>query len=256
MDYLTDAIMATTLLLLTTPLVVLLGWCAFAKKGASLPRGDDAELATDTRSKQQLHVCRVVAHPPVVPKRMLCRGKSPGSWAARMLQLSEKLGDCSRMADIGGRRITGRMRFCMIAYRPHFFLMVEEGTYSSGGNQFTRTGRKFAFSYVPASVVQGDRYGPEETRFREGAMDTSVSLNGYNPFTVSPSRILDSWKLADEFVALRRLKLTDWTFHTFQDQFCKYNVAMLIPLNGATDCIGYSRYHMCSVTKAKSQSLS
>ena len=170
--------------------------------------------------------------------------KAPPALQRQQLQfqLSEQLGDCSRIADLRGSRIHGRMTFCMIAYRPHYFLVVEEGTYR--GDKFTRTGRKCAFSYVPESVVLGDRYRPDEKRFREGAIDTSISLKGYNPFTVSPSRILDSWKMTNDFVPLRRLRLTNWAFSDYRDKFNRYNMVTLVPVNGITDCIGYSCYHM------------
>ena len=163
---------------------------------------------------------------------------------ALQLQLSEQLGNCSKITELRGSRImSGRMTFCMIAYRPHYFLVVEEGTYS-GKDKFTRTGRKFAFSYVPDTVVQGDHYRADETRFREGAIDTSISLKGYSPFTISPSRIYDSWKMTNDFVPLRRLKLTNWAFNEYRDKFFRYNMLTLVPVSGITDCIGYSCYHM------------
>ena len=161
----------------------------------------------------------------------------------RLQKVSSELGKCSTVAELRqGKIITGRMSFCMVAYRPHYFLVLEEGTYDAKNN-FTRTGAQFAFSYVPESVIRADRYRPDERQFREGAIESS-SLNGYNPFMTSPSHIFDSWKMTNDFIRLYTLQVTNWTFKDYHDKFNKYNVLSLVPIYGVTDCIGYSCYHM------------
>lgn len=161
----------------------------------------------------------------------------------RLQKFASQLGRCSTVAELRrGKVITGRMSFCMVAYRPHYFLIVEEGTWDAKGN-FTRTGEQFAFSYVPESVVLADRYRPDEREFREGAIESS-SLDGYNPFTTSPSHIFDSWKFTNDFIRLHTLRISNWTFKDYRDLFNRYNVLTLVPWNKVTDCIGYSCYHM------------
>jgi hypothetical protein len=158
-------------------------------------------------------------------------------------KFSSELGKCSTVAELrAGKVITGRMSFCMVAYRPHYFLIVEEGTYDGKGN-FTRTGEQFAFSYVPESVILADRYRPDEREFREGAIEPS-SLDGYNPFTTSPSHIFDSWKFTNDFLRLYSVKIMNWTFKDYLTLFSRYNVLTLVPIRGITDCIGYSCYHI------------
>ena len=161
----------------------------------------------------------------------------------RLNLFSSQLGKCSTVAELRrGVVINGRMSFCMVAYRPHYFLVVEQGTWDAKG-KFTRTGKQFAFSYVPESVVLADRYRPDEREFREGAIEPS-SLDGYNPFKISPSHIFDSWKLTNDFIRLRAMRVSNWTFKDYLDKFNRYNVLTLYPINGVTDCIGYSGYHM------------
>ena len=161
----------------------------------------------------------------------------------RLNWFSSQLGKCSTVAELRrGVVINGRMSFCMVAYRPHYFLLMEQGTWDAKG-KFTPSGEKFAFSYVPESVILADRYGPEEREFREGAILPS-SLDGYNPFTISPSRIFDSWKFTNDFIRLRTMRVSNWTFKDYLDKFDRYNVLTLFPIGGVTDCIGYSCYHM------------
>lgn len=164
----------------------------------------------------------------------------------RQLQkYANELGRCGTVADLrAGKVITGRMSFCMVAYRPHYFLIVENGTYDAEG-KFTRDEGElqYTFSYVPESVIRADRYGPEERQFREGAIEPS-SLDGYNPFTNSPSHIFDSWKFTNDFLRLYSVKISNWTFKDYLTQFTKYNVLTIIPIFGITDCIGYSCYHI------------
>jgi hypothetical protein len=163
---------------------------------------------------------------------------------SRLQQFSSTLGPCSTVAELrAGAVVTGRMSFCMVAYRPHYFILLEEGTYK--GNEFKKKdgGKQFTFSYVPESVVRADRYGPKENKFREGAMDPS-SLDGYNPFTVSKSYIFDSWKFTNDYLRLYSVPITNWRFKDYNDKFNRYNVLAVVPFNGITDCIGYSGYQI------------
>ena len=146
----------------------------------------------------------------------------------------------------------GRISFCMIAYSPHFFVIVESGKYKN--NVFVKDNKiTTAFSYVPNSTYSyiGKKYkNQNEKIFYKSSQDDSLTtLSGYNPLSFTPSYIVDTWKLTDRFIRLKSKSIKKWKYYRFQN-FNTYNVFSIIPYNKIcnntdviTDCIGYSIFH-------------
>ncbi len=149
----------------------------------------------------------------------------------------------------------GRISFCMIAYSPHFFIIVESGKYKN--NVFVKDNRiTTAFSYVPNSTNSyiGKKYknkNQNEKKFYKSSQDDSLTtLSGYNPLLFTPSYIVDTWKLTDRFVRMKSKPIKNWRKYNRFQNFDTYNVFSIIPYNKIcnntdviTDCIGYSNFH-------------
>jgi hypothetical protein len=117
----------------------------------------------------------------------------------------------------------GKMSYCMVAYRPHFFLLIEDESHSP--NHY------YAFSYVPQSV-------------KEWIGDNLVNnTSGYYPWAFTKSHVVNSSHLQIEsFIRLKTIEIQNWKYKRFRE-FHTYNVFSLIPYFGITDCIGYSNHH-------------
>ena len=120
----------------------------------------------------------------------------------------------------------------MVAFRPHFFILVEKDNCD----------KKFAFSYVPESVINASNYNINETKFREDGFSYK-SLIGYIFLLFSKSYLIETWKLTDKFIRLKTKKINNWSFNDHLDKFNTYNVLSIVPIFKITDCIGYSLYH-------------
>jgi len=128
----------------------------------------------------------------------------------------------------------GKMSYCMVSDRHHFFILIEDETYSPS--------YYYAFSYVPQSV-------------KEWIKDNSVNkASGYYPWAFTKSYVVNSCDLLiDSFFRLSTIDIQKWKFKRFRE-FHTYNVFSLIPYFGTTDCIGFSNHyynHYYAYTKRK-----
>ena len=133
---------------------------------------------------------------------------------------------------------SGRMSFCMIYGRPHFFILVEE----TDTRVKKKDRKRIAFSYVPESsylFLKNKYENAVPFKYKE---DVNDWVSGYLLWKITDSYVLDSYMLTDQFVRLKSKKIKNWSFQRYPE-FSKYNVATVIPICGVTDCIGYSSYH-------------
>jgi hypothetical protein len=134
---------------------------------------------------------------------------------------SEKLPTCIDIENLNNVE-NGKMSYCMVAYRPHFFILIEDNT--------TTNTTYYAFSYVPESVY---RY----------IIDKTVNnYPGYYPWNFTTSYVVNSNKFVTDFIRLKTIPIKNWQYERYPE-FKTYNVLTSIPYLGISDCIGYSNYH-------------
>jgi hypothetical protein len=139
---------------------------------------------------------------------------------------------------------SGRLSYCRISKSPHWFIMVESGTYV--GSSFTPDEQiRLAFSYVPSPTYEyiQRKYADGQTKFYlQGDESDILTLYGYLPFLFTDAYVIDTWKLTDEYISIFSKPVTDWKFERFSE-YDTYNIFSFVPWNGITDCIGYSAHH-------------
>ena len=148
--------------------------------------------------------------------------------------LVEKL-KCTANYDDDNLKIkNGKISFCVIHDRPHFFILVEDKH------------TQIAFSYVPLSsydfiLLKYKDYDKCKHTYKYDDVSTQW-VDGYLPWKITDSYITDTWKLTDKFVRLKTKNIKKWRFNQYPE-FESYNVLSVIPYFGVTDCIGYSLHH-------------
>jgi hypothetical protein len=152
----------------------------------------------------------------------------------------EKL-KCSANYDDNFKIRNGKISFCVIHDRPHFFILVED--------KHTR----IAFSYVPErsydiTLLKYKDYDKGKHTYKDDDAGSDIFdkkeqwIDGYLPWKISDSYILDTWKLTDKFVRLKTKPIKKWSFKEYPE-FKLYNVLSVIPSFGVADCISYSLHH-------------
>lgn len=169
--------------------------------------------------------------------------------------------------DIQG--ITGRISYCMIKNSPHFFILIEKGSYTNECFNPSVSPVRVAFSYVPNSTHNfiSNLYSTKKKDYsvKEIIKDAKCSKKlinkislltyiGYILFFFTDSFVIDTWKLTNDFVRLKSKPVTNWKFNRYY-QFNIYNAISVIPYFGITDCIGYSNYHYEHADDQLNQSL-
>ena len=149
--------------------------------------------------------------------------------------------DCNANIDNEITVTQGRMTYCRITKSPHWFILVESGTYM--GDLFTPDERtRLAFSYVPAPTYEyiQRKYSNMQTKFYlQGDESNPLTLYGYLPFLFTKAYVVDTWKLTDEYTPLFSKPVHNWQFKRLP-AYDMYNILSIFPWNGITDCIGYS----------------